>query len=129
MSENIKDVCASALGELGEFEAAAFRFGQQVRAFLADFPAGLPVPSSALPRFSGERFNAEGGVVFGSASYVHLIMRSEEEVGAWAEHLGTEVTRRPQDTGRVTISTEGALDGLTLYVGHSDVDRTGGESR
>ena len=128
MSENIKDVIAPALGELTKFEAAAFRFGHQVRAFLGDFPAGLPVPSDVMPRYD-DRHSAEGDMVFGGGSYVHLIMQSEEEVEAWAEYLGVEATRQAFDTGAISVRTEGPLNGLTIYVGFTGVDRTGGGPR
>lgn len=116
MSDDIRE---RALAELTQFEAAAFRFGHQVRAFLAAFPEDMSSPIAVLPRF-GSKTNSNGELVMGANSYVHLVVMAEAEVDAWASLLQTPVKRNVTDEQEyvsVSVRTEGDLDGLRLYVG------------
>lgn len=116
------DIGERALAELAEFEGAAFRFGHQVRAFLAAFPEDLPAPNSVLPRFLDGSTDDDGKRVPGGASYVHLVGLTEAGVQAWAAFLGTQVARTvtvEPDYVNVTVRAEGGLDGLQVCVGSS----------
>lgn len=126
-SQAFREARTETLAELAEFEAAVFRFGQQVRAFLAAMPAGLPKPSGVLPRYTNGT-SPGGGIVHGGGSYVHLHMDSAEGTEAWARHLGVEVTRETYSRGVSKVSFEGPLDGLTIYASFTGADRAGGES-
>lgn len=118
MSDDIK---ARALAELTELEAAVFRFGHQVRTFLATFPEDLPQPMAMLPRF-GNRTDPGGAFVPGGDSYLHLVVKTAE-VNAWASLLQAPVTQEVTETGdyiNVSTRASGVLDGLLLYVGASE---------
>ncbi|MBK3575104.1 hypothetical protein JHN63_15045 [Streptomyces sp. MBT65] len=115
------DIRKRALTELTQFEGAVFRFGHQVRAFLATFPEDLPSPNSVLPRFLDETTD-DGERIPGGASYVHLVGLTEAGVQAWASFLGTQVTRKVTvEPGYVNVGfrAEGDVDGLGVCVGSS----------
>lgn len=116
------DIHGRALAELTEFEAASFQFGQRVRAFLAGFPQNLPEPITVLPRFTNSTL-ANGDMVFGGASYVHLVVKSAAEVEAWSVLLQAPVTQKvtkSTDYTNLSSRAEGVIDGLRLYVGASE---------
>lgn len=109
------------LRELEEFEAAAFRFGQQVRAFLTGLPEGLPSPASVLPRFTSRSELGTGRFLPGSASYVQLTFSAAADVAPWAALLGAPVkfdVHEPGASGHSygSCNAEGSLGGLSLYV-------------
>lgn len=119
MSSN--PVREQALRELEEFEAAAFRFGQQVRAFLAGLPQDLPSPRSVMPRFTSRNELGTGRFLPGSASYVHLTFAAVAEVDPWAALLGAPVkfdVDEPGESGYSygACSAKGVLDDLNLHV-------------
>jgi len=111
-----------ALRELEEFEAAAFRFGQQVRAFLTGLPEDLPSPTAVIPMFMGGSEPGTGRHLPGGRSYVQLTFTDIAEMAPWAALLGAPMkfdVNAPGASGRSygTCSAEGVLDGLELYVG------------
>lgn len=119
MSDDIRE---GALAELAEFEAAVFRFGHQVRAFLAAFPEDMPAPSRVLPRFLNG--STVGGELFpGGESYVHLVGLTEAEVHAWASLLQTQAERKVDvepEYVSVSVRAEGDWNGLRLYAGSTE---------
>ncbi|MDX2552574.1 hypothetical protein ACKI1J_42885 [Streptomyces scabiei] len=119
-----QDVKLGALADLHEFEAAVFRFGVQVRAFLDAFPAGVPEPSAVLPKFA-DTFSATGDPVYGGGSYVHVLTVTPGDVAAWAPLLDAPATEKISEiTGAVSVIAEGVLDGLNVYVSCMDLART-----
>jgi hypothetical protein len=119
------DIRERALTEITQFEAAAFRFGHQVRSFLAAFPEVVSAPIAVLPRF-GSGTDADGDIVMGGRSYVHLVVKTEGEVHAWASLLKSPLEREVTDEQKyvsVSTHTEGDLDGLRVYVGALDTHK------
>lgn len=113
------DVRERALAELAQFEAAAFRFGHQARAFLAAFPQDMAAPVAVLPRFANGT-DANHATAFGANSYMHLIVATAADADAWATLLQTPVEQNvtdEQESVSVTTKAEGVLDGLLVYVG------------
>ena len=115
------DIRKRALAELTQFEGAVFRFGHQVRAFLAAFPEDVPAPNSVLPRFLDGSAD-DGERIPGGGSYVHLVGLTEAGVQAWASFLGTQVARKvtvEPEYVHVGFRAEGYVDGLHVCVGSS----------
>lgn len=116
------DVPERALAELTQLEAAAFRFGHQVRALLAAFPTDMPAPFAVMPRFVNGT-DANGDAVMGARSYLHLVVSTEADVREWASRMQSPVERKvidEEEYGNVSAWTDGDMDGLRVHVGSSE---------
>ncbi|WP_432032773.1 hypothetical protein [Streptomyces antibioticus] len=119
MSDVLEQARANVLNRLAQFEAAAFRFGQQVRAVLDDLPAGLPVPHTIAPAFR-DGYSGTGELVPGADSKLQLVFTvqddvdSAEAVVAWARHFGTTVEQSPYPDGALFIGARGSHGGLEI---------------
>ncbi|MFU0241699.1 hypothetical protein ACKI1J_38915 [Streptomyces scabiei] len=114
MSETRESPLVRTRRELEAFEAAVFQFGQRTRAFLDAFPADLPEPVAALPKFASDY----GPTGYGAKSYLHLTFVGPDDVQAWADRLGVPVTRDcDHGNGMTFVRADGVLDGTSLFVG------------
>ncbi|MBZ6258807.1 hypothetical protein KVH22_25160 [Streptomyces olivaceus] len=95
-----------ALAELQRIESGVFQFGQRVRLFLQQLPADLPEPTAVTPSVTDSV----------DRSYLHLMVRTPDEVEAWATWLGEPVKRDEHPTA-VFTSVKGTVDELRVYVG------------
>lgn len=102
----------SLFAGIEEFEAAAFRAGQQARRFLTD-RQDLPLPYSVYLAASE-----------GRAPFLLLTMNSEDDVQSWALALGVPTTdalapgQTPGRTAFGTVQARASVDGMDVRVAH-----------
>ncbi|MCM8548954.1 hypothetical protein [Streptomyces sp. STCH 565 A] len=102
----LEGIVTDALAELQRIESGVFQFGQRVRLFLQQLPADLPEPTAVTPSVTDSV----------DRSYLHMLVRTPDEVEAWATWLGEPVKRDEHPTA-VFTSVTGTVDELRVYVG------------